>query len=236
MSPRRSIRSESDSIAPPSAALVAGVQALLDGSLLQATAETLVTACVGLLIGGGVGLVAGLLLGSVKPLDRLMDVTIEVLRPIPAVALIPIALLVYGFGYRMEIAVVTFACVWPVLILTRAAIGGVEPRLLEVARALRFGLARRIVNMVLPAALPRIFVAFRLTAGIALVVAVTCEISANPVGLGYGMMTAEQTLHPALMLAFLLWIGVIGWALNHGLVLLQARLFRHRGPVAEATP
>ena len=225
---------QSDSIAAPSAAVAAGVRALGDGTLLQATGQTLGTASAGLAMGGGIGLLAGLLLGSVPVLDRLMDVTVEALRPIPAVALIPVALLVFGFGYRREVAVAAFACIWPMLVLTRSAIAGVEPGLLEVARALRFGWLRRVTKFVLPAALPRIFVAFRLTAGVALIVAVTCEVSANPLGLGYGMMAAEQSLRPALMLAFLAWIGVVGWGLNQALVGLQARLFGRAATAAQA--
>jgi sulfonate transport system permease protein len=62
--------------------------------------------------------------------------TIEVLRPIPSVALIPLAMLVYGFGLRMEVSVVAFACSWPMLILSQAAVRQVEPQLLEVAQAL----------------------------------------------------------------------------------------------------
>lgn len=220
-----SSRFPSESIAAPSAAAVAGLAAFTDGSLLRATLQTLAAAFAGLGLGGGIGLASGLLLGMLPVLDRLMDVTVEALHPIPAVALIPIALLVYGFGYRMEIAVVAFACIWPVLVLTRAAILGIEPRLLEVGRALRFGFVHRITKIVLPAALPRIFVAFRLAAGVALIVAVTCEITANPIGLGYGMMTAEQSLQPALMLAFLAWIGVVGWGVNLALMNLQSRLF-----------
>jgi len=88
---------------------------------------------------------------------------------------------------------------------------------------------------VLPAALPRIFVAFRLAAGIALIVAVTVEIAINPLGLGYAMMNAQQTLRPALMLALLVWIGLIGWGFNGLLLWMQNRLF---GPAArvEALP
>ncbi len=66
-----------------------------------------------------------------------MEVTIEAVRPIPSIALLPIALIALGFGYRMEIVIVAFACVWPILILSRAAVRGIEPRLMEVARALR---------------------------------------------------------------------------------------------------
>ena len=140
------------------------------------------------------------------------------MRPIPSVALIPVALVALGFGYRLEIAIVAFACTWPVLLLTRAAVAGVEPRLIEVARALRLSFAARIVKIVVPAALPRIFVAFRLAAGVSLIVAVTVEIAVNPLGLGAGVMTAGQALRPELMLAYLLWIGIVGFALNAMLV------------------
>ena len=77
----------------------------------------------------------------------------------------------------------------------------------------------------IPAALPRIFVAFRLSAGIALIVAVTVEIAINPIGLGAGIMLAQQALRPDLMLAYLFWIGVIGYALNVLLIAAQRRLF-----------
>jgi len=220
---------ESSLLAAPSAIVVAFWAALLDGTLLQATFATLATSLAGLALGTFLGLVAGISLGLVRTADRLMEFTIESLRPIPAVALIPIALLVFGFGYRMEIAIVAFAAFWPVLVLSRAAVGGVEPRLLQVARALGFGVVARIWKIVLPAALPRIFVAFRLAAGIALIVAVTVEIAANPLGLGYNMILAQQTLRPELMLALLVWLGIVGWGLNKLLVWSQFRLF---GPAA----
>ncbi len=216
-------------LAPPSAIVASFWTALLDGTLVQATYQTLATTLAGLALGTSLGLLAGIVLGLVRTADRLMEVSIEALRPVPAVALIPIALLVFGFGYRMEIAIVAFAAFWPVLVLSRAAVAGVEPRLIEVAHALGFGLAARIWKIVLPAALPRIFVAFRLAAGIALIVAVTIEIAANPLGLGYNMILAQQTLRPELMLALLVWLGIIGWSLNKLLLWSQSRLF---GPAA----
>jgi ABC-type nitrate/sulfonate/bicarbonate transport system permease component len=160
-------------------------------------------------------------------------VTIELVRPIPSVALIPVALVALGFGYRLEIAIVAFACTWPVLLLTRAAVGGVEPRLIEVAHALRLGFVARIAKIIVPAALPRIFVAFRLAAGVSLIVAVTVEIAVNPLGLGAGIMTAGQALRPELMLAYLLWIGIVGFALNAVLVFAQQRLFGRAALVGE---
>lgn len=220
---------ESSLLASPSAIVAAFWDALFDGTLLRATFATLATSLAGLALGTLLGLLVGILLGLVRTADRLLEFSIETFRPIPAVALIPIALLVFGFGYRMEISIVAFAAFWPILILSRAAVAGVEPRLLQVARALGFGVAARIWKIVLPAALPRIFVGFRLAAGIALIVAVTVEIAANPLGLGYNMILAQQTLRPELMLALLVWLGIVGWGLNKLLVWSQFRLF---GPAA----
>jgi ABC-type nitrate/sulfonate/bicarbonate transport system permease component len=80
-------------------------------------------------------------------------------------------------------------------------------------------------KIIIPAALPRIFLAFRLAAGIALIVAVTVEIAINPIGLGAGIMTAQQALRPDLMLAYLLWIGLVGYLLNTCLEVAQRHLF-----------
>ena len=224
----------SDSIAPPSDVFAAFLGALGDGSLIAATRDTLVSAFGGLLVGASLGLAVGLALGSLRTLDRLLELALELLRPIPSVAVIPIALVALGFGYRLEIAIVSVACFWPLLILSRAAVRGVEPRLIEVARALRLSPLQETLKIVAPATLPRIFVAFRLAAGVSLVVAVTVEIAVNPQGLGYEAMTAGQALRPALMLAYLAWIGVVGYALNALLVLAQARLFGEAGRIEAA--
>jgi ABC-type nitrate/sulfonate/bicarbonate transport system permease component len=226
---------QSDSLAPPSAVAAALAEAFKDGSVLTATRDTLISAFAGLAIGGAIGLAFGIALGIFHVFDRLMEVTIEAIRPIPSIALLPIALIALGFGYRMEIVIIAFACVWPILILSRAAIGGIEPRLMEVSRALRLSPADRVRKIIIPAALPRIVLAFRLAAGIALIVAVTVEIAINPMGLGAAIMTAQQALRPDLMLAYLVWIGAVGYALNTGLLLAQRHLFGRAALVREAT-
>ncbi len=227
----QSIEIHSDALAAPSAVVLALFEALGDGSLLIATRDTLASAFAGLVAGGAIGLAFGISLGLVQPLDRLLEVTIESLRPIPSIALLPIALIALGFGYRMEIVIVAFACVWPILIFSRAAVRSIEPRLIEVSRSLRMSSGDRVRKIVIPAALPRIFLAFRLAAGVALIVAVTVEIAINPIGLGAGIMLAQQALRPDLMLAYLVWIGLIGYALNVGLLAAQRHLF---GPAALA--
>src|SRR5258708_28797795 len=160
------------------------------------------------MIGGAIGLAFGIALGIFHVFDRLMEVTIEAIRPIPSIALLPIALIALGFGYRMEIVIVAFACIWPVLILSRAAVRGIEPRLMEVSRALRLSPPQRVRKIIIPAALPRIFLAFRLAAGIALIVAVPGQIAINSIGLGASIMTAQQALRPRPMLRLCVWVGV----------------------------
>lgn len=219
-----------ESLTAPSFAALAFLEALRDGSLLLATGQTLVAALGGLAIGATLGLLLGFTIGLSRAAIAITTPATELFRPIPSVALIPLAMLIYGFGYRMEMAIVAFATFWPCLILSQAAAAQVEPRLMEVSQVLGLSPAQRLRKIILPAALPRIAVALRLSAGFALVVAVTVEIAANPQGLGYLMMIAQQTLRPELMLAGLMWIGIVGWGLNAGLSLLEARLFPHHAP------
>jgi ABC-type nitrate/sulfonate/bicarbonate transport system permease component len=222
----------SDSIAPPSAALRAFGRAALDGSLWPATGFTLGAAALGLALGGGLGIALGMALGLSRSAARMSGLSIEVLRPVPSVALIPLAMLVFGFGLRMELSVVAFASFWPMLILTQAAVAQVEPRLLELSHVLGLSPLQRSLKIVLPAIVPRLFVALRLGVAVALVVAVTVEIAANPNGMGYAMMIAQQSLDPALMLAWLGWIGVVGYAINALALWLQRAVARRMGAPA----
>ena len=210
----RTVGKSSDAIAPPSAALKGFASALSDGSLLSATAFTLGSAALGLLLAAVLGIAAGMALGLSPRAARLSFLSIEGFRPIPSVALIPLAMLVFGFGLRMEFSIVAFACFWPMLLLSQAAVQQIEPRLLEVSRVLGLSPLQRAYKIILPAITPRLFVALRLGVAVALVVAVTVEIAANPHGMGYAMMIAQQSLNPSLILAWLMWVSGVGFAVN----------------------
>lgn len=222
---------QSDTLASPSRILVGGWNALTDGSLIEATYQTLVGAAGGLALGASAGLVAGLALGLLPRLAAFSTLSIEMLRPIPAIAIVPLSLLMFGFGYRMEIAVVAFACFWPLLILSWHALRQVDARLLEVAQIMKLGTLATVWKIILPAATPRLFTAFRLATGLSLVVAVTVEVVANPQGFGHGLMIAQETLRPDRMLAMLLWLGIVGVGINGLLMRLEHRLFVHRGDI-----
>jgi NitT/TauT family transport system permease protein len=203
-----------DTLSRPSDIVVAAAKGFGDGSILIATWQTVEAALAGFAIAAVLGIFFGVILGLSPRLERIVGPTVDALRPVPAVALIPLSLLLFGFGLKMEAAVIVFACLWPVLLVTIAAVRAVEPRLLELAQVLELSFAERMRKIILPAALGRISIGLRVAIGISLVVAVTVEIVLNPRGLGYGMIIAQQTLHSELMYAELVWLGLRGWALN----------------------
>ena len=206
-----------DTFSRPSDIVVAGARAFTDGSILIATWQTIEAALAGFAFAASVGVLCGALLGLAPRLEGIVGPTVDALRPIPAIALMPLALLMFGFGLTMEASVVAFACVWPVLLVTIAAVRGIEPRLLELARTLEMPFGSSLRKIILPAALARIVVGLRVSVGVSLVVAITVEIVINPRGLGYGMIIASQSLKPDLMYAQLLWLGFLGWGLNEAL-------------------
>lgn len=203
-----------ESLSRPTDILLAGYVALRDGSLLLATLQTCQTALLGLAIAAVAGVVVGTVLGLLPKAERIAGLTIEALRPIPAIAFMPLALMIFGFGVGLEASIVAYACVWPILIVTIAAVRAVEGRLLEVAAVLELPLWKRMTKIVLPAAFARINVGLRVSAAISLVVAVTVEIVLNPRGLGYHLILAQQSLQIGLMWAQIVWLCILGYVLN----------------------
>lgn len=203
-----------DTMPGPLADVSAGWEVLKDGSLLAATLQTFETAVCGLVIGSLIGVIVGTPLGLSPTTDAIVGPTLEAIRPVPSMALLPLALLIYGFGVRMEVMVVAFACIWPVLIVTITAMRAIDRRLIEVSRALELSRSMALRQIILPAALARIGVGVRVSAGIALVVAVTTEIALNPRGLGYEIIVASQSLRADLMWAELFWLGLVGFSFD----------------------
>lgn len=223
----------SEVLAPPQAVFMSLFAGLTDGTLLKATVQTMLASLGGLAIGATIGLALGILFGLSAFIDRLLEVVVETVRPIPSVAVLPLVMLVFGFGYRMEIVVVAFATIWPVMIMSRSAVRDLEPRLLDVAKVLGMDVVATVRQIVLPAIAPRILVAVRIAAGVALIVSITTEIAVNPIGLGAAIMEAQQTFQPARMLAILIWIGFIGYGWNAILLAMQKRIVPYQSADAE---
>ena len=139
----------------------------------------------GLAIAIVIGVAAGVLIGTSRTLHDGTSVVIEFLRPIPAVALIPLAILFFGpFGIAAHRFVVAFAATWPILVNTIYGVRGADRMLHDVARTSGVGSAGRLFRVTLPAALPSIATGIQVSAAIALVVCVTAEFRTGAGGVG----------------------------------------------------
>ncbi|HET7719066.1 MAG TPA: ABC transporter permease [Acidimicrobiales bacterium] len=194
------------------------------GELATSTLHTLRVTLLGWLLASVLGAGLGVVLGLSNTAWRYSMASIEVMRAIPPVTLVPVALLVFGFSVRMELTIILFVSAWPVLVNTIDGVRGVRSELLDVARVLRLAPAARIRKIVLPAALPSIVVGLRLALSLSLVLAVVAEMIGNPSGLGNALVRSSQALRPEEMFAYVFAIGLLGVALNAGLQRLVARV------------
>ncbi len=200
---------------PAPSAIAGSVGTLISsGDLTTNVLHTVYVTLLGWMLASAIGIALGLLLGLSDTASRYSMASIEVMRAIPPVSLVPVALLVFGFSVRMELTIIVFVSAWPVLVNTIDGIRGVRQELLEVARMLRMGTPSRIRKVLLPAAMPSIVVGLRLGLSLSLVLAVVAEMLGNPNGLGNALVSAQQALQPEEMFAYVFAIGVLGIGLN----------------------
>jgi NitT/TauT family transport system permease protein len=190
------------------------------GSTMAAWAEAMAAAIV-------IGVPVGLLLAAVPFAEPVVQPLIEFVRPIPAVVLVPLVLLIAQDNQRTEIAVIAFASVWPVLINTVYGVRNVDPLAAETLRSFGFGPlgVARLVS--LPSAAPFIATGVRVAASSAFVVAVAVELIGTGMG-GIGAFAAEAESGAgdmSVMIAIAVWAGLIGLAVNAVFVTAERRLF-----------
>jgi ABC-type nitrate/sulfonate/bicarbonate transport system permease component len=207
-----------DYLPSPTAIAQAFVSEVRSGGLSTEAAHTLAATGIAWAVAVLVGGVSGVLLGLFAPLRLLFVGSIDLLRPLPTIAFVPVAVLALGFSTATEVAVASVAGLWPMLANTMGGTQSVPTRMHEVGATLRLGRVRRVRSIVLPAAAPMILAGARLALGIVLVVVVVVEMVGNPAGLGYQIVRAQQSLQPEAMFAYVLTVGVIGVALNAILV------------------
>jgi len=195
------------------------------GQLYEDAAHTLWSVLVGWAAAVAAGVVLGLLLGASPTLRRYSLASIEVLRPMPGIAFVPVGLLLFGFSLQMELMVIILPALWPVLVNTMDAVTGVHARLFEVGQTFRLSRAETLRKIILPAALPGVLVGARLSMTLALVLAVVAEMVGNPSGLGYAVVREQQAMRPELVFAYVAVIGALGMILNAALTGAVAFVF-----------
>jgi sulfonate transport system permease protein len=189
-----------------------------DGELAENVGHTVFVALRAWVLAMALGVTAGLLLAYSRIVRTFSTATIDVLRAVPVVALVPVALLVWGPSATSELVVAAYAALWPILINTMGGVRGVHPRLHDVARSLRLSAIATARKIAMPAAAPEILVGARLALGIALVVTIVAEMVGNPAGLGYGLVEQQQALNPAGMWAYVVVIGMLGVVLSYSVL------------------
>ncbi|GLY06791.1 MULTISPECIES: ABC transporter permease subunit [Actinoplanes] len=179
-----------------------------------ALGDTLVAWALGLAVAAGAGVLAGLVIGSVPALRALTASTVEFLRPIPSVALIPLAVLLYGTGLGSTLMLVCYAAFWQVLVQVLYGVADVDPVAFETARSFRFSPWARVRYVLWPTALPYVFTGVRLAASVALVLAITAELVIGSPGLGKEIAVAQASEAVPAMYALIVVTGLLGVVIN----------------------
>jgi sulfonate transport system permease protein len=181
-----------------------------------------------LLIGYGIavllGIAAGVLLGMTPRLLDAIELELEFLRAIPAVAVLPVAIIAIGLGDDMRIAVIAFGAIWPVLMNTVAGIRSTEPVAIDMAAAYRLRLMTNLAVVRLPSAAPQILAGARTALSIAVVLVVVSEMSGASRGIGYFVLAAQRNYATTDMWAGMILLALIGYLLNVLFRVVEARL------------
>ena len=211
-------------VPPPSQIFAALWTGLIDGDISSQVGVTLSVYARGLALASVLAILVGILMGTYRPVFDALKIIVEFLRPVPSVAMIPLAILFFGLGATMRISVISYAAFWPLLINTIYGVRAIDPLALDVARNFGITGAAALWRVTLPSALANIATGFRISSTIALVVTITTELIAGNSGIGFYISQMEQANRLPPMYAGILLTGILGYLLNSLFVTLERRL------------
>jgi len=212
---------------PPASEILGETVSLLGRSAFWTAFWATMQACfIGLGIATLVAVPLGLALGLSKWAHKAAITIVELLRPIPSVALIPLAILVWGRGTEMRVALIVYACLWPILFNTIYGTHHVDTIGADTARVFGMGRTKTVLRVYLPAASPFIFTGVRIAASVALILAVSVEIVAGGAnGLGIELQLARELGDLKLSYAFTIVTGLVGLAMHFVFEAIERRRF-----------
>jgi ABC-type nitrate/sulfonate/bicarbonate transport system permease component len=210
----------------PPMSLILGELAVetIDPAFWSALWNTLEGWALGLGIAALVAVPLGILIGSIKLLYRATHVLIEFLRPVPSVALIPLAILIYGAGLESKVFLAAFASFWQLLLQTLYGVQDVDPVATDTASSFGFSRPQRLAYVTLPSTVPYIATGLRIASAVALILSVTAELVIGAPGLGREINVARAGGNVELMYALIIATGLLGWALNGLFVRIERRV------------
>ncbi|WUH99852.1 ABC transporter permease [Spirillospora sp. NBC_00431] len=214
---------------PPVSEVAPALWDLAEGGQLWSNTET---SLVRSLSGFGLAIVLavplGLLIGWYRPVAELLNPLLELFRNTAAIALLPVFILILGIGETSKVAIVLYACTWPILLNTISAVRTVDPTLVKSARSLGLPAPRIFQKVILPAAVPTIFTGIRLAGATAVLVMIVAEMVGAKEGLGFLINSSQQNFAIHDMYAGIVAISALGLLFNQLLVMVERRFTRWR--------
>ena len=201
---------ESRVLPAPSAVVSAFWTLLVSGELWQHVKVSAGRALLGLLVGGGLGLFLGLLNGSSKVASNLLDTTLQMIRNIPALALIPLVILWFGIDESAKLFLVAIGVFFPIYINTYHGIRSVDPQLIEMGKSYGLNRWQLYKEIILPGAMPSILVGLRFSLGLVWVLLIVAETISAQSGIGYMTMNAREFLQTDIVLVGILLYALLG--------------------------
>ena len=184
---------------------------------------TLKRVIMGYLLGASVGYILGFLCGYLPRIYSFLELTIEYLRPMPSIALIPIGILFLGMGDALNVVIVGWACSWPVFVNTMDGVRSTDRVLINTACTFGLNQWQIIRKVIIPSSLPFVFTGLRVGLGIAVAVVVITEMVASGSGLGFFIITTSISFRVPEMFAGIITIGLFGYALNQSFLFIDRR-------------
>lgn len=199
-----------------------------DGTIGTQVGTSLARAGAGFAIAVLVAIPLGLVVGWYARAAQYLSPFFELFRNTAALALLPVFILVLGIGETSKVAIVVYACFFPLLLSTITGVRTVDPLLVRSARSLGLGSPALFVKVVLPSAVPTVFTGVRMAATSSILVLIAAEMVGAKAGLGYFITYTQFNFQIPEMYAGIVTIALVGVAVNAGLVLLERRLMRWR--------
>ncbi|MBQ1032424.1 ABC transporter permease subunit [Micromonospora sp. C97] len=212
----------------PSAVLATGWRLSRDGTLAVHLVDSLTRAAAGLFIGGVLALVLGTVAGLLRLGDDLVDPPVQMARMLPHLGLVPLLIIWVGIGESLKISLVALGAFFPIYFNTYAGIRDIDERLVEVARTCGLGQAARLRHVVLPGALPSLFLGLRLAIGAAWLSLVVGEQVNAQTGIGFLMMEAREFSQTDVVVLGLLVYALLGLISDSALRVLERRMLTWR--------
>ena len=176
------------------------------------------------------GIVLGVVIGLSRRLGAALDPLIQFFRSIPPPALLPVALLLFGIGTQMNIAVIVIGAIWPTLLNTIDGVRALDPQVQDMARSYRISLGKRVFKVLLPAASPQIFAGLRVTLQLSIILIVVAEMFASTSGIGFYVLNSQQMFAVPETWAGTIVLGLLGCVATFVFVLVERRVLAwHRG-------